>query len=70
MRKLDINSFELSVNSNGDLYANSDITINSGTFWLDDIGNLYFNDDLPWIDDYYVLQTDGYYRWYEEETNV
>lgn len=32
MRKLDINSFELSVNSNGDLYANSDITINSGTF--------------------------------------
>lgn len=70
MRKLDINSFELSVNSNGDLYANSDITINSGTFWLDDIGNLYFNDELPWIDDYYVLQENGYYKWFEEVSNV
>lgn len=47
MRKIDVNDFDLRVDTTGNLYADGDIEVNSSTFWLDEEGNLYFNDDLP-----------------------
>lgn len=70
MRKLNLDDYKLSIQLDGELYADTEAVIGPNTFILDDDGNLIFNDEFPWEDDYFLLE-EGKYNYYGgAENNV
>lgn len=47
MRKLNLDDYKLSIQLDGELYADTEAVIGPNTFILDDDGNLIFNDEFP-----------------------